>query len=646
MIASLRSRFEFREVLLWSKRNLLLAGLIIVLVAVTAIGTAVSATGWWRSVANQRALVESIGALREKAEIARQRQKELETRLASIEREQAAILVASASENELTQQAEAARVEVDAKLETAREQVAEAMRSSDLLLEMQPEPNLLDSKTEEEKLALARREAFAATKANRLADYMKLARTVRRMPRGRALRSVVQKRWADFAEFYQPVPGRCDGLGWEYVNRCVSRQTSLLLAPELDLARDVVRVVADRPSRKLLFLRKSRFAELKWVNAEGKWISRNLDLRKIAGAPTIEGAPLLGCFTADGANAVVYFSTSTTAHDLILISTSGTNAGALVARLEVPFVGVVHSIRFAANGQLYLIRSNHTSKDLELYGVSETKTLWSCRNARAPQKDNQPSPLPFFIECGTDPSKHLLFASSPAPGKRNESTTVFLHSVDMRNAPVVKDFDCGQQFLAQWPHIWQLSEHHFLGVGIRLLATTDPPPIQHPRFDVGKSLNAYPIQAFTNRWSLLLPLADAPPTEEFLEADLFLPNFPPEDRINGELHFSPLLDSVAGKLIYFHLNRAYYYDVFDRVSIAFPLRYEHPTADHVVPLSHGQCLLSIDENSVQIVRLVNWKQDCSQSIDTTNARLTEFARRCLAGGRQEPMLRQPSPLPE
>lgn len=625
-----------------SKRIPLLAWPIVGLVAVAAIGTAVSVTQWRRSAVNERAFAESITALRAKAESARQHEQELETQLGSIEREQAAILAACDSEQELIAQVEATRVEIDAKLAIAREQIAEAMRLLDLSRRMQAEKKDLESKPNQEKLALLKREAFANTDAQRLADFMKLASTVRRMPRGRALRSVVQQRWANFAEFYQPLPGQWDGLGWEYVNRCVSRQTSLLLAPELDLARDVVRVVADRPAHKLLFLRKTRFAELKQFVSERNWTSQNLDLRKIAGAPAVRGAPLLACFTADGANAVVYFSSSPANHELLTISTSGADAGALVARLEVPFVGDVHSLRFAANGQLYMIRSNHTSDDLELYGVSEKKILWSCRSSRGTEKSKESLLLPFFIECGTDPSEHLLFASSPAPGKADEPTTVFVHSVDMRNEPVVASFDCGQQLLAQWPHVWQLSEYHFLGVGKRLLATTDPPLIQHPRFDVGKSLEAYPIQAFTNRWSALLPSAEAPPAGEFLEADLYLPNAPPEGRIIAELRFSPLFDSTAGRLLYFHLERAHYYDVFDRQSFTLPLRYDHPTADHVVPLSHGQCLLSIDEDSVQIIRLANWEQGCGQSIETANARLKEVARRCLTADGQQPLLRQPS----
>lgn len=614
--------------LLWSQRNPMIASLSAALVAIVVFGTVIATMGWTRSLSNQHSVTESEKTLREKANIATLRESTLQTLLVSIEREQATIDLASRNEKELTYQAESARIEIDSKSKTASEQVLEAERLNALASDMKLEEERLGSAVNLANSAVAQRIAFAGTVTQRrddMASLQKAMNSLKKVMSHSESNPFSQSIYKELRGVLSSVPQQWRGLAWATVTRAVTLALPQHSETTLELPNDVIRVITDRAYHRLLFFRSSQFAELEFLNSESKWSTVVLNFRRIAGIPPIHGTATLGCFSADGTSSVLWFPSTTGAHELLVVSTSGDAIGSLQSRVKVQFDGDVHAIRYLDSRRIYLLRSNRTSGDLELYSVFENKTLWSCRAHRAAEKENVLPLLPFFIECGTDSWQHLLFASSMKPTSDDAKTHVFLHSVDLRKTPEVRSLDCGEQELAQWPHQWQLSPHHILGVGRQSLSTVDPPAINHPRFDTRTTLDQQQIQALTQQWSPISLASESQTPGSFLESELYLPRENFKGRLKEGLEFAPILDRVAGKLLYAQQRTLFFYDVINRNSVSLPLNIYQ--ARHVIPLSGGRTLLLFDKTKLRIVQLADWDADSVVSVDAVNDQLLEVERR-------------------
>ncbi len=616
---------------LWCRRNPTLAALATTLALVFLLGTGFSIVGWRRSMANQQALIQSEERLRAQGEIAANREKELATLLASIQHEQTVIELASDNEKGLVEKAALARVEIDAKSLVAQEQIAEAKRLNDLIFEMKDNRVELRSNVDLASRAVSNQKAFADIRVQLADRYARLEAALRQMPSVR--REFAQDKWNEIMALHQPSQGLQHSMGWRHVNALVNQ--SATSKEQRELPRDVTRIVADQSFGQLLFLRTTTSADLWLSDPDEPTQSISIDLRRIAGLPSVESKPELAAFSLDGTKLVTSHLRSPSEHELIVCD-SLTEGGKRVARFLISFDGVIHSIRFLDDRHLYLLRSIRTSGDLELYNVLEEKVLWSCRATRV-SEDEKAALFPFFIQCGTNPWESLVFASSPLPTE-DGSTDVYLHSVDLRTEPLVTTFACGKQTIADWPHQWQLSESCFLGIGTRSLATMDPPSIDHRRFDISTTRTDSTIQAMTSRWS---PISADPTKQypsEYVETSLSLQNVPWDD--NSGKHYDPLpyFSHVAGELIYWKANGVNIYNVFANVAVGSRFPLSQRSVQHMVVSPDGTSIIAIGRNNAWFSRFAEWDPSFYTSVDDLNVRLAEVAMRFESGSDETKLL--------
>ncbi|MDA8743403.1 protein kinase [Rubripirellula amarantea] len=545
---------------LWSKRNRSTAALAIVLAAVVCIGTLASATGWAASLSKQASFLRSQAQLEQQAHTARNQETKLSELLSRISAEREEIEQATTAEATLRRQAQATKNQTQAKLDVASAKLVDAER--------------LASVSESLKTSRAERE-------------MVVERLESATDKRARFRNLVTKR--------QSVLKKLANSSWD----------KLTFPPsEADVAQSM-RGILTEPGRSSKLIELKPFTNPQFVafNREGnqailfnrsakiaKWfrydqVNHDVQHALIDVASSDENnsdswLPKVACFSNDSKHFAVSCQVEV---DKSVLCICSIETGRLSSK--VFFDGLPHAIHCVDQNSYDVIRTRND--DIEIVRLPADVIIATCRSARQSTIGNEAEDeavgkqlLPFFIDAGTDPAKHMLFASSEIP-RGTSKTRVFLHSVvfndeaEPSSSQRMKTFDCGRQSLADWPHQWQLSQFANLGVGKRSLATQSPPPLSNARHASAglNDLSRYraTVQVCDQSWQ---PIAAAvQPTDQnmsvesslvFSDSLLSYENPHRADHVRQKKFFyrMPSLDRSPGLLIFWVQNKIEVVDLF------------------------------------------------------------------------------------
>ncbi len=659
---------------LWTKRNRGTAILASVLALVVLLGTLTSVTGLALSLSRKRSIVRSQDLLIRQAEIAKQNERDLRESLAEIETSYDEIQVATEEENKLLLETQRVSLLVD--------------DQRDAKLTKQAEADGLTAQSQSLKLNYAASQTFvgqlnaAAQRRKSHAEMLPIRNSIlTQQPRyfdpsadlSVAEREVVESLRGLLSERLPPprsqlmryarVPqsivfDRQSTRALLLSDRAVSSQMLIYDEDDNTLDKATIRIAGRDDASRNWSPRAAGFSSDSTLVAIACEVKEGQSVLSIRSADPTEGfredyffggkAHAVQCI-----NEKLSFVVRSLQGDVQIIRLPGS---------EVVFSASQHR---AENDSRLSLRESSVSRHLR-GAIDDNEESQNARASRpdVAKPDATAKLLPFFISIGTDPSTHLLFASSASP-RDSDETSVFLHSVDFRqvqsvlDTPNVTTFDCGKQKLADWPHQWQLSEHMFLGVGRRSLTVQSPPPLSNSRF-AGEipDLKNYraTIQVCENRWHELPSAARYRRRNLFVEGGMWY-----YDRLLNASHYgdsnsiglfgpsrkptppyrTPTLDSGTGLVVLWHERG---YEVIDllnsRPVLSKCLRDAMAGNREVAGVGSDQLhrRVAFRERSLSWSSLAKWNPSLYSDIDKIELRLEELARRMTMPSNTESLL--------
>lgn len=629
-VASRRSRL-----VLWSKRNPVAARLTAAIIAVIFVGTSVSTIGWLRSVSQSQAFEKSTRLLAAQAAQATLHEHQLQQLLSSIRSEQDSIEASLANEAKWRTEAKSMHDQAAMESQKATMQLAEAQRLSELSESLKRDEDATATELTKADILLQGVQAFSLTRSNRSSVKGLVAQAIDKAtsrPRGHSL--------------------GIDNL-WNGITLGGESRTSLLYRTlwSLERSRNVnspisnlrifkpfSSVIFDRDCSRALLLNATNISEMVVFNARNHAERKTIEWLSSDQIDQYDGTPALAGFSRDGAELAVFLQSSTGSHGVVVKKVHGESKAAVH---PVEFDGIAHAIRFIGNRRILLLRSNANSKDLELYDVIKKQAIWKGRpsrtNAHGSQSDQEDATLlPLFIDVGTDPWQHLVFATSPKPSV-GKLTRTFLHSLEFSTSGLREStFDCGLQDLSTWPHQWQLSNDFAIGIGRKCLSTQDPPPISNLRYSSRPRAlvddDRLQIQACTDKWAAIRGNQVASEAPTHLESLLCM------DWLSDPLHSwvgknstgvqlpHLLLEPSDGYVLLFAGSKVAVFDLIEQQLIPLPFGYGVPPESTAVFSSVARRMLAINYPNVEAFTFAENPPEF-QTVADISPRLAKIARR-------------------
>jgi len=638
---------RFQTAYLWSKRNPTSSRLISTLGAVVIVGTLFSSISWWRSIEQQNAIKQSEIVLKEQAQQAIDKEQQLQVLLTSISKERDVIAEATANEVRWLAEAQLARDKAFEKSQFAEEQFAEAAQFGAMTASLKGVNTTLDEELHNTQERLKANESFVAD------------RLVRRQSNDAMIQcaaAIKQGNWKVAKEKLESVTLRFRGVAYRNLAFSIGGKRSganVVSLPRVDL-RNLKRIIFDRLGESALILSEQpRIELLQLVEKPNK--SFDLKSTKEFETPsfTQNRKPHTAAFNPLGNKVAVAYISDKSDHAIVVRQVSDLSANNRVYPLN--FEGEIASIRFLDNQSIVVIRINKSNNDIEIVDVFTNRILWSCRKNRLANMDtavigtldaeaNHEILLPLFIDVGTDPWKHLLFASTtkPTPGK---PTYTFLHSVNLQSHIDVATFDCGKQFLNTWPHQWYVTPQIGIGLGQKSISFQDPPIISNARFlnrTAMMSPNDHPltIQTLRNGWKPIENMPNVPLRLVYLEADIYLdwgsPIYKTLNPWKPDSSFTlrPQLDTRTGHLLVTtESGTSYAIDPIEQQIIELPssIYIANPSTGFTLASNESHLQLIADKNGLKAILSADWDGnsypnlvDVNQGLEATAKRLKEM----------------------
>jgi len=627
---------------LLAKRNPTSAGLIAALVAVVLVGTVGSTIGWIRSDSQRRSLDQSTIVFAKQSKQAAEHETSLQGLLATINAEQKSIEAATANEVKFRAEAETARDQALQASQLAKVRLLEAQKLSSMADALKNSSGEIDSQIVRTDRLIQEQAAFNTERQIRSNATNAMISTCK---------AIEQRQWDDAGKFLAAIPINHRDSSYQRLSKIVTKHThGVGFVPIVNSRPNARRIVFSRDASKAILL-SHQSVEIVEFDNNGVPAST---CERYHEAFMGDRAPQTAAFNATGNDVAIAYQSTSTKHAVVLRYVHNLRSDNRVFEME--FKGEISAIRINDQNDIFVIRSNHTTNDVEIYDVKSAKVVWSWRDSLKQSSeqgsliDNAPL-LPLFIEVGTKPWEHVLFVSTPKP-ESGVHTRVFLHSVDLRSAPIIKSYDCGLQDLGRWPHRWYVSEHVTYGLGQKCLSTQDPPLITNARYanvdrQLGKQ-DQFTLSKCANGWQ---PIANRPEIafkSSYLEASLFFDWFSPPFSANVQSNTpesripTPWLDLFSGRVsLNSGSDSGFVFDLIGQQRLSIPLMPNLQKANSYVAIGsdQGNRVIAINGDRIQACSAYDWNPEAFHSVDVMNERLAKVAGRLKdAANAGEPLL--------